>query len=76
MLTEIEKRIFVSDEILEHEYDYTYGDKKNAIVEFHYYKPKTDKEYHAVESNYAAALSLARYRARDGRYKNYEFLIY
>ncbi|WP_289191913.1 MULTISPECIES: hypothetical protein [Bacteroidales] len=45
-------------------------------VIFQYYNKKRDKEGKAIPKTYRKALELARDRARDGRYKNYEFLIY
>ena len=73
---DIEKRTFVDREIFKNEYSYIYGDNKDTIVTFQYYNILTGKE--GVEKrfwNYGEALTLARTRARDGRYKNYEFLI-
>ena len=76
-MIEIERRIFLSEEIHKQEYDYVYGDKKDKIVTFSYYKPKTDKETICnLEHTYSDALKFARSRANDGRYKNFEFLIY
>lgn len=76
MLKELERRIYVSDEIVLHEYDYVYGDKKNNKVWFTYYNFKKDKEGKTIEfENYTEALSVARRRANDKRYKNYEYWI-
>ena len=73
---EIEKRIFVNNEIFENEYSYLYGGNKDKIVTFQYYNIKTDKEGEQKRFwNYAEALKLARIRRKDGRYKDYEFLI-
>lgn len=58
---EIERRINVCGEILKDEFDYAYGANKETIKKHIW--------------NYTKALNLARQRARDGRYKNYEFLI-
>lgn len=73
---EIENRIFVNKEIFENEYSYLYGGNKDKIVTFQYYNIKTNKEGEQKRFwNYAEALKLARARRKDGRYKNYEFLI-
>ena len=73
---ELEKRIFVNKEIFENEYSYLYGNNKDKIVIFQYYNIKTDKEGEEKRFwNYAEALKLARAKRKDGRYKNYEFLI-
>lgn len=76
-MKEIERRIYVSEEIFKNEYSYTYGADKDTKVTFAYYQVKKDKET-IVGSlyTYTKALALARYRANDKRYKNYEFLIY
>lgn len=76
MLQELERKIFVDDVILKDEYSYLYGANKGVAVYFQYYHIKHDKDGHkfAME-NYGRALQLARGRARDGRYKNYEFLL-
>ena len=42
---------------------------------FLYYQVKTKKEATRIWNNYSEALALARYKANDKRYKNYEFLI-
>ena len=59
-----------------HEYDYVYGDKKDVEISFVYYNFKKGKESKPISRTYQDALALARERANDGRYKNYEFLIY
>ena len=76
-MKEIERRIYVSDEIFNNEYSYVYGENKDKKVTFAYYQVKKDKETTArFKANYSAALDFARYRANDKRYRNYEFLIY
>lgn len=75
-MKEIERRIFVDEDILLNEYDYLFGDRKNKAVIFAYYKPKTDKAHEVKMATYAEAIDFARYRARDKRYRNFEFLIY
>lgn len=74
-MNEVERRIFVSEDILLNEFSYVYGDNKDKEVTFTYYRPKTDKESKGIQMTYREALSLARSRANDGRYKNFEFLI-
>nr|DAU38282.1 MAG TPA: hypothetical protein [Caudoviricetes sp.] len=73
-LREIERNIYVTKEILLHEYAYYYGDRKDEIVEFVYYNIKRDRES-VKEFTYKEALDLARQRRADGRYKNYEYWI-
>ena len=75
-MKEIERRIFISKEILDNEYSYLYGENKDKKVTFSYYHIKKDKEtLTKLNYNYADALAFARYRANDNRYRNYEFLI-
>lgn len=74
-MKELERRIFVSEDIIGNEYKYLHGNKKNENVIFQYYNVKKDKEGKATYKTYGKALSLARQRSNDGRYKNYEFLI-
>ena len=76
-MKEIERRIFVSKEIFDNEYSYVYGENKDKIVTFQYYNSTKDKEGKKVEHwTYTDAIEFARYWRNDGRYKNYEFLIY
>ena len=76
-MKEIERRIFVSEEIFKNEYSYMYGDNKDKKVSFSYYQTKKEKESEVrIKFNYSEALAFARYRANDKRYKNYEFFIY
>lgn len=72
---ELERRIFVSGYLLKHEIEYTFGDKKNESVVFIYYNLKKGREGKHITKTFGKALLLARDRARDGRYKNYEFHI-
>lgn len=74
-MQEIEKRIFVSEEIMLNEYAYMYGDLKGRHVTFTYLNTITSKETDIKFFTYKVALKLARRRVRDGRYKNYEFVI-
>ncbi len=74
-MNEIEKRIFVSEKILLNEYEYVYGNRKNNMVKFSYYNFVHDRENIGTRMRYNKALALARERAKDERYKNYEFFI-
>ena len=74
-MKEIEKRIFVTEDILLNEWHYLYGDKKDVLLDFVYYNFKKDKETNIGKRTYVENLELARSRRSDGRYKNYEFLI-
>lgn len=76
MMHEIEQKIFVDSYCLTHEYELLLGEKKEEIVSFQFYNFKHDKEDKIVQKTYSEALRLARERARDGRYKNYHFLIF
>lgn len=75
MLREIERRIFVEEELLNNEYFFFYGENKDTEVSFTYYNLHKDKEGSTLKNTYRYCLGLARERANDGRYKNYEFLI-
>ena len=76
MLHQIETRIFISDNLLENEYEYMYGADKNKKVDFVFLNIKTCKETTKQGVfTYKQALDLARDRRKDNRYKNYEFLI-
>lgn len=76
MMNQIEAKIFVSEELLEDEYAYTFGEKKEEKVDFTFVNVATAKEItkHAIFT-YRQALNLARERRNDGRYKNYEYII-
>lgn len=74
-MKEIERRIFVDEIICDNEYDYKFGEKKNVNVYFTFLNVKTEKDYKHTPMTYGDALATARSKARDGRYKNYEFLI-
>ena len=75
MLREIERRIFVEEELLNNEYSFFYGENKDTEVTFTYFNVRKDRESSPIYRNYRECLELARERANDGRYKNYEFLI-
>lgn len=75
-MIQIEAKTFVSEEILHHEHEYTYGAKQDEKVDFTFLNTKTGKETTKKEwFNYKKALQLARDRRNDGRYKNYEYII-
>lgn len=71
----IENRIYVETEILLNEYAYRYGMLKDRKVKFTYYNVKFDRETDIISFTYSQALKMARERARDGRYKNFEYYI-
>lgn len=72
----IENRIFVSEELMNNEYSYMYGENKDKVVTFQYYQVKKDRLTTChLGDNYKNALEFARYRRNDKRYKNYEFFI-
>ena len=71
---EIENRIWVDDFCFQNELSLMKDDTVSVV--FQYYNKKHDKEGKAIPKTYRKALELARDRARDGRYKNYEFLIF
>lgn len=76
MLHELERKIYVDEVILKDEYSYLYGANKGVVVYFQYFHCKTHRDGEKIAcKNYGYALWLARDRARDGRYKNYEFLL-
>ena len=74
-MVELERRIFVDREIMLYEYDYVYGDKTNDLVYYSLYNVKKNKVKRMRSDTYNNVLKHCRERARDGRYKNYEFLI-
>lgn len=74
-MKELEKRIFVDTEIMYNEYDYTFGEKKDVEVYYSLLNVKTDELTRMFADTYNNVLRHTRERARDGRYKNYQFLI-
>lgn len=74
-MKELEKRIFVDTEIMYNEYDYTFGEKKDVEVYYSLLNVKTDELTRMFADTYNNVLKHTRERARDGRYKNYQFLI-
>lgn len=71
---EIEHKIWVNDYCFQNELSLMKDD--TTLVVCQYYNNKRDKEGKAISKTYRKALELARDRAGDGRYKNYEFLIF
>lgn len=71
---QIALKIQISDELFKNEYRYFYGEPMNELVTFTYMNTKTGKETEK-KMTYRHALSLAQDRARDRRYKNYEYII-
>lgn len=75
-MKQIEAKTFVSEDILLHEHEYTYGSKKDKKVDFTYSNTKTGTDTTKYKAfTYKQALDLARNRRNDGRYNNYEFII-
>lgn len=75
-MREIERNIYVDDYCFKNEYALTYGDLKDTEVYFQYHNKKHCKDGKKILLTYVEALKLARKRAGDGRYKNYDYLIY
>ena len=73
-MQQIAVKIQISDELFKNEYRYFYGELKNELVTFTYINAKTGKEIEK-KMTYRRALNLAHDRSRDGRYKNYEYVI-
>ena len=71
---QIALKIQISDELFKNEYRYFYGELMNEWVTFTYMNTKTGKETEK-KMTYRHAISLAQDRSRDGRYKNYEYII-
>ncbi len=68
--------VYVSKEIFPaNEYDLTFGDRKDEKVMLRYYNTRTDKFSDKPYWNYQTALDIARKKASDRRYKNFEFYI-
>lgn len=75
-MKQIEERTYITDQIHEKEWEYTYGSKKDEMVDFTFSNTKTGKENTKYKAfTYRKALDLARDRRNDGRYKNFEFII-
>lgn len=73
-MVQISLKIYLSEKIFENEYEYTYGKQKDNLVSFVFYNVVTDKAV-SKKMTYKKAIQLAYMRARDGRYKNYEYII-
>ena len=71
---QIALKIQISDELFKNEYCYFYGELMNELVTFTFVNTKNGKETEK-KMTYRRALSLAHDRARDRRYKNYEYII-
>lgn len=67
-------RVKVCAGIFNAEYEWYFGANKDIDVKFQYYNKKKDTTTDILMP-YRRALGLAFERARDGRYKNYDFLI-
>ena len=68
--------VYVSKDIvpkLEHALEF--GDRKDELVSFRYYNVLDDRYSRPIKLTYHDALELGLQRAKDMRYKNYEFYI-
>lgn len=74
-MKEIERNVFLSDELFENEYEYMFGSKKDEIVTIIYYNTKTDKETVKRFWNYKLTLATAHGKAIDKRCKNFQYYI-
>lgn len=74
-MKEVERHIYVVDEILNNEYEFIYGKKRTTMCYVEYHHIKRDTYSCHVSGTYSECLTFARKRATDGRYKNYELLI-
>lgn len=74
-MKEIERHIYVVDEILNNEYEFVYGDKRNTMCYVEYYHTKRGTYTCHITGTYRDCLTIARNRALDGRYRNFEFII-
>ena len=74
-MKEIERNIYVVDEIFYNELQYVYGDKRSEMCYVEYYHTKHGTYSCHIEGVYRDCLYIARNRSLDGRYKNFEFLI-
>lgn len=75
-MKQIEARTYITHQIHEKEWEYTYGNLQEEKVDFTFIKIKTGKSNKKKGLfTYKQAIELARMRTKDGRYKNFEFLI-
>lgn len=74
-MKEIERHIYVDDEIFRDEYEFVYGTKSNIRCYVEYRHIKTDRCSCHISGTYRECLIFARKRTSDGRYKNYDLLI-
>lgn len=68
--------VYVSTDIvpkLEHALEF--GDRKDELVSFRYYNVLDDRYSRPINLTYHDALELGLQRAKDMRYRNYEFYI-
>lgn len=71
-MRQLGRKIYVSDDIYNYEYDWYFGENKNRKVQVICYNVVKDKKYPAEPMTYKNALTFARKRAMDGKCKNYE----
>lgn len=74
---EIERKIYLSDDLFKNEYDYMFGKYQNdRVIKVTYYKEKNDYSK-TIDSKFTLkeAIEFARNRMSDRRYRNYQILI-
>ena len=74
---EIERKIYLSDDLFKNEYDYMFGKYQNdRVIKVTYYKEKNDYSK-TIDSKFTLkeAIEFARNRMRDKRYRNYQIII-
>lgn len=74
---EIERKIYLSNDLFKNEYDYMFGKYQNdRVIKVTYYKEKDDYSK-TIDSKFTLkeAIEFARNRMKDRRYKNYQIII-
>ena len=74
-MKQIELKVTISEHLFANEYDYTFGSRKDEVVDFTFINIRTGKETTKRHFSYTKALALAHYRSMDGRCKNFEYHI-
>ena len=68
--------VYVSKDIFPKlDYALEFGDRKDELVAFRYYNVLDDRFSRPIKMTYHEALELGLQRAKDMRYRNYEFYI-
>lgn len=77
MLQPINARVFIDSKIIEDEFSYAKGNKKNELVTFVFRNTVTGKETERKSCfTYNKALKTAIENCKDNRRKNFEYYIY